>query len=75
MDLMKIYRKIAAENGIGVNEVQDEMQAALNEAYQNPPDDNGTTKAYQKQVPSSGNVPTPDEFIRYAAEKIAEGYK
>ena len=46
-----------------------EMKKALEYAYTNTPDD-GVTGAYQKQVPSKGEIPTPDEFIRYAAKKI-----
>lgn len=71
MDLEKIYQKIAKKNGISVDEVKSEMQAAINEAYRNPPNDNGITVAFQKQVPSKGDIPSPDEFIRYASEKIA----
>lgn len=73
MDMGKIYRQIARKNGVSVKEVKAKMQAAINAAYQNPPDD-GITATYQKQVPSKGDIPTPDEFIRYAAEKIAANH-
>lgn len=65
----KIYRKIARENGVTVAEVKREMQLALNEAYKNTPDD-GVTKAYQNHVPRKGEIPTPDELIKYAVEEI-----
>jgi hypothetical protein len=64
-----IYRKVARKHGVTVKEVKDEMQKALDYAYTNIPDD-GVTGAYQKQVPSKGEIPTPDEFIMYAANKI-----
>ena len=69
MSMRKIYRKVARKHGISVKEVKEEMQKALEYAYTNTPDD-GVTGAYQKQVPSKGEIPTPDEFIRYAAKKI-----
>lgn len=67
--MRKIYRKVARKHGVSVKEVKDEMQKALDYAYINTPDD-GVTEAYQKQVPSKGEIPTPDEFIKYAANKI-----
>lgn len=72
MSMRKIYRKIARENGVSVKEVKEDMQAAITAAYQNPPKDGGVTAAYQRQVPRKGEIPTPEEFIRYAAGKVQE---
>lgn len=69
MSMRKIYRKVARKHGVSVKEVKEEMQKALDYAYTNTPDD-GVTGVYQKQVPSKEQIPTPDEFIRYAANKI-----
>ena len=69
MSMRKIYRKVARKHGVSVKEVKEEMQKALEYAYTNAPD-NGVTEAYQKQVPSKGEIPTPDEIIRYAANKV-----
>lgn len=69
MSMRKVYRKVARKHGVSVKEVKEEMQKALEYAYTNTPDD-GVTGAYQKQVPSKEQIPTPDEFIRYAANKI-----
>lgn len=70
--MRKIYRKIARENGVSVKEVKEDMQAAIAAAYQNPPKDGGVTAAYQRQVPRKGEIPTPEEFIRYAAVKVRD---
>ncbi len=70
MGMRKIFRKIARENGISVKEVKEEMQEAIAYAYKNPPDDSGVTVACQKKVPCKGEIPTPEEFIRYAVEEI-----
>ena len=67
--MRKIYRKVAKKHGVSVKEVKEEMQKALDHAYTNTPDD-GVTGAYQKQVPSKGEIPTPDEFIKFAANKV-----
>jgi hypothetical protein len=69
MSMRKIYRKVAKKHGVSVKEVKEEMQKALDHAYTNTPDD-GVTGAYQKQVPSKGEIPTPDEFIKFAANKV-----
>ena len=74
MRMRKIYRKIAREHGVSPKEVREEMQAAIMQAYQNPPDDN-ITVAYQYRVPRTGDVPTPEEFIRYAAWQIKKETK
>lgn len=70
MNMKKILRKIAKENGVTVAEVREEMQKAITEAWTNPPKDGGVTKAYQRRVPSKGAIPTPEEVIRYAAGEI-----
>lgn len=69
MSMRSIYRKIAKKHGVSVSEVKRNMQAALDHAYTHTPDD-GITGAYQEQVPHKGEVPTPDEFIRYAVTKM-----
>lgn len=74
MSMRQIYRKIAKENGVTPAEVKRDMQAAIDHAYQNTPDD-GITVAYQNQVPRKGEIPTAEEFIRFAAQKIKENEK
>ncbi len=69
MSNRRIYRKIAKEYGVTVEEVKRDMQAAIDHAYKNTPAD-GVTGAYQNRVPRSGEIPTTDEFIRYAADAV-----
>ncbi|WMI81647.1 sporulation initiation factor Spo0A C-terminal domain-containing protein [Anaerotignum sp. MB30-C6] len=68
----KMYRKIAKEEGATVAEVKREMQLALESAYSNSKND-GVTKSYQNQVPRRDEVPTPEEFIRFAVGKVKYG--
>ena len=70
MRMRKILKQVARENGVTVKEVREEMQKAINEAWQNPPRDGGVTAAYQRRVPCRGTIPTPEELIRYAAAEI-----
>lgn len=69
MSMRKVYRQIAKKHGVSVADVKRDMQEALNYAYNNTPND-GVTGAYQNQVPRKGEIPTPDEFIRYAAKEV-----
>lgn len=69
MNMRSIYRKVAKKHGVSVKEVKDEMEKALNSAYTNPSNDDIIIDC-QKQVPSKGEIPTPEEFIRYVANKV-----
>lgn len=58
MNLQKIYQEIAKKNGLSVQEVKDEMQKALREAFSNRPEE----------------CPTIEEFIEFALKKIMEAF-
>ncbi|MDE6902687.1 MAG: terpene synthase/cyclase family protein [Lachnospiraceae bacterium] len=70
MRMEKILKQIAREHGVTVKEVREEMQKAITEAWTNPPGDGGVTAAHQRRVPCKGEIPTPEELIRYAAAEI-----
>ncbi|MEY8236613.1 sporulation initiation factor Spo0A C-terminal domain-containing protein [Lachnospiraceae bacterium 66-29] len=70
MSMRKIYRELAKKHGASAKEVQQEMQAALTEAYTDPLNNNEITKAYQNRVPRQGAIPTPEEAVRYLAGKV-----
>lgn len=74
MSMRQVYRKVARENGVTLAEVRQEIQGAINHTYENCPND-GVTQAYQSRVPRKGEVPTADEFIRYAAQAGREKTK
>lgn len=69
MSMRKIYRKIARENGVTLADVRKDMKEAIDFGYNHCPN-NGITAAYQNRVPRKGDVPTPEEFIRYAAAQV-----
>ena len=70
MSMRKIYRELAKKHGVSVKEVREDMQAALTEAYTNPLNNNVITKAYQNRVPHQGEIPTPEEAVRYLAGEV-----
>ena len=74
MNMRKIYRKVAKEYGVSVEEVKREMQAAITDAYTNPLNNNGITKTYQSRVPCKGAIPTPEELIRPLSEQAKQNY-
>lgn len=71
--MRKIYREVARKHGVSVAEVKWELQEAINAAYRNPPDDG--VRAWQNRVPRKGEIPTMDEFIRYAAGTIRKNHQ
>ena len=73
MSMRKIYRQIAKKYGVSVQEVKQEMQAAINEAYQGSTDK--ITTAYQQQVPRKGEIPTQEELIRYISKEVKSQIK
>lgn len=65
----KLYRKLAKKHGVTVAEVNQNMQEVINTAYTDP--DRDLINIYaQNSVPRKGDIPTPDELIRYAATEV-----
>lgn len=72
MNMKKIYKKVAKQYGVSVQEVEREIQAAITDAYSNPRREDGITSVYQDQVPRRNEIPTPDEMIRYLVSRARE---
>lgn len=72
--MRNIYRKIAKKNGVTAAEVKRDIQGTIDHAYKTT-DDDGITTAYQNRVPRKGEIPTAEEFIRYATQKAREKQK
>ncbi len=65
----KIRRKLAKKHGVTPQEVERDMQAAIDFAYENPDRTLSQIKA-QNAIPHKGNTPTTDEFICHIANKL-----
>lgn len=72
MSMRRIYRKVAKEYGVTLKEVRQGIQTCITDAYTDPLNQNEITKAYQKRVPCRGEIPTPEEMIRYLAHQAAQ---
>lgn len=71
MDMRSIYRKIAKQNGVSVKEVKEEMQKAINYAWNNP-DKTADVHFNQLKISPDGKKPSVDEFIRYCLSEIKQ---
>jgi len=67
MSMRNIYRQVAKQHGVSVSELKREMQLAVNSAYESP-------GLYARCVPCQGDIPTPEEMIRYSARRIQLTY-
>lgn len=68
MNMRKVYREVAKQNGVSVQEVKREMQAAITEAY-NARESGETAKAW-KDLQCRGEVPTPEELIGFVLREV-----
>ena len=59
----KIYKRIAEEFGVTVEEVKRDMEEALQLTYADP-------NCEASAIPRMGSVPTIDEFVDYAAARV-----
>ncbi len=69
MSMRKIYRELARKHKISVQELKQEMQAAINEAWKNP-NKSAEMMAEQKEIGTGDRIPTIEEVILYAKGKI-----
>lgn len=69
MSMRSVYRKIARKNGVSAKEVREEMQKAIDAAWDNP-DKTAKNIFLQNQIKPDGSKPTPEEFIRFNVEKL-----
>jgi Sporulation initiation factor Spo0A C terminal. len=67
--MRNIYKKIAKEHGVSVEEVKRDMQAAIDYAYikKNKLE---REKVLQASVPCKDKVPEPEDFIRYVVKRM-----
>lgn len=72
MNVKKIYKRVAKQYGVSVQEVEREIQAAINDAYTNSAGADQVVKGYQDSVPRRGEIPTSDEVLRYLVSMAKE---
>ena len=66
-----LFERLARERGISVEEMR-AIISARNEQGMNDPDP--IKRASWERIPRAGDIPTPEEWLRYAVEQLeAEG--
>lgn len=64
--ISEIIERIAAENNITADEVRRQMKLAMLSGMINQ---DPNVQALWKEIPCEGEVPTPEEFILWAAKR------
>ncbi len=64
-----IFERLARERGIAVEEMQAIISARIEKGWNDPDPEK---REQWRKIPCSGEIPTPDEWLRYAVEKLQE---
>ena len=71
MNYAKIFKQIAREHRTTPEEVRQEIQQMIDNAFDHPAND---LAAYRlRQIPCKGARPTPKEFIAYLSKRVFDG--
>lgn len=62
-----IFERLARERGISVEEMRVIISARIEKGWNDP---NPGKRAQWRKIPCAGDLPTPDEWLRYAVERI-----
>lgn len=67
-----IFEWLAREHGISVEKMRVIISARIEKGWNDP---NPEKRAQWRKIPCVGDLPTPDEWLRYAVEKIKDDGK
>ena len=62
-----IFERLAHEHGITVEEMWAIISTRIEEGWNDPDPEK---RAQWRKIPCAGELPTPDEWLRYAVERI-----
>ena len=62
-----IFERLARERGITVEEMQAIISARIESGWNDPDPEK---RAQWRKIPCTGELPTPDEWLRYAVERL-----
>lgn len=66
-----LFERLARERNITVEEMRAIISARIEKGWNDP---NMEKRAQWRKIPCEGEIPTPDEWLRYTVEKLqAEG--
>ena len=64
-----IFERLARERGIAVEEMRTIISARIEKGWN---DSDPEKREQWRKIPCSGEITTPDEWLRYAVEKLQE---
>ena len=66
-----LFERLARERGISVEEMRSIISARIEQGMNDP---DPVKRASWERIPRAGDIPTPEEWLRYAVEQLeAEG--
>ena len=64
-----IFERLARERGITVEEMRAIISARTEKGWNDPDPEK---RAQWRRIPCTGELPTPDEWVRYGVERVKE---
>ena len=64
-----IFERFARERGITVEEMREIILARIEKGWSDPDPEK---QAQWRKIPCAGEIPTPDEWLKYAVERLKE---
>lgn len=64
-----IFERFARERGITVEEMRAIISARIERGWNDP---DLEKQAQWRKIPCAGEIPTPDEWLKYAVERLKE---
>ncbi len=62
-----LFERLARERGISVEEMRSIISARIEQGMNDP---DPVKRASWERIPRAGNIPTPEEWLRYAVEQL-----
>lgn len=62
-----IFERLARERGITVKEMREIISARIEKGWNDPDPEK---RAQWRKIPCEEKIPTPDEWLRYAVERL-----
>lgn len=62
-----LFERLARERGISEEEMRDIISARIEQGMNDP---NPVKRASWERIPRAGDIPTPEEWLRYAVEQL-----
>ncbi len=64
-----LFERLACERGITVEEMRGIISARIERGWNNPDPEK---RAQWRKIPCVGEIPTPDEWLKYVVEHLIE---